>query len=93
MCRWCATYRWKALEERYNFALDLISIGGLHTKLWSSKVAEVPTLGISGQNTIWMWQTGPKNSKEGRINETMKQITRSLSKTPKKNPKCYMGIL
>jgi hypothetical protein len=28
-----ATYSWKALDEGYNFALDLISIGGLHTKL------------------------------------------------------------
>jgi hypothetical protein len=31
--RWRATYRWKALNEGYNFALDLISIGGLHGKL------------------------------------------------------------
>jgi hypothetical protein len=30
----------------YNFALDLISIRDLHTKLWGPKVAEVPTLGI-----------------------------------------------
>jgi len=48
VCRWRATYCWKALKEGYNFALDLISIGGLHTKLWGLKVARVPTLGISG---------------------------------------------
>jgi len=41
------TYHWKALYEGYNFSLDLISIGSLHTKLWGFKVAEVPTLGIS----------------------------------------------
>jgi hypothetical protein len=48
VCRWCATYRWKALDKEYNFSLDLISIRGLHTKLWGLKVVEVPTLGISG---------------------------------------------
>ncbi len=48
MCRWRATYCWKALDEGYNFVLDLISIGGLHTKLWGPKVVGVPTLTISG---------------------------------------------
>jgi hypothetical protein len=48
VCKWCATYRWKALDEGYNFASDLISIGGLHTKLWGPKVVGVPTLGILG---------------------------------------------
>jgi len=47
VCRWCATYRWKSLDDGYNFGLDLISIGGLQTKLWCPKVAGVPTLGIS----------------------------------------------
>jgi hypothetical protein len=42
------TYRWKALDEGYNFALDLISIGGLHAKLWGSKFAGVLTLVILG---------------------------------------------
>jgi hypothetical protein len=46
VCRWCATYRWKALDKGYNFALDLISIRSVHTKLWGPKVAGVPTLGI-----------------------------------------------
>ncbi len=32
----------------YNFASDLISIGGLHTKLWGSRVVGVLTLGILG---------------------------------------------
>jgi hypothetical protein len=48
MCRWRATRRWKALEEGYNFALDLISIKGLEKKLTSHKVAGIPTLAISG---------------------------------------------
>jgi len=46
--RWCATYRWKALDEGYNFALDFISIQGLHAKLWAPKVEGVPTLAILG---------------------------------------------
>jgi hypothetical protein len=47
VCRCRATYRWKALDKDYNFILDLISIGGLKTKLWAPKVVEIPTLGIS----------------------------------------------
>jgi hypothetical protein len=38
----------KALDKGYNFALDLISIEGLYTKLWPCRVIKVPTLGISG---------------------------------------------
>jgi len=48
MCRWCATYHWKALDKSYNFALDLTSIKGIHTKLWASKVTRVLILGIWG---------------------------------------------
>jgi hypothetical protein len=44
----CTTYHWKFLDEGYNFDLDLILIRGLHTKLWVSKVATIPILGISG---------------------------------------------
>jgi hypothetical protein len=47
LCRWCATYHWKDLDKGYNFALDFISIGGLHTKLFAFKVVRVPILGIS----------------------------------------------
>jgi hypothetical protein len=46
--RWRATYLWKVINEGYNFASDLISIRGLHTKLWGLKIVGVPTLGISG---------------------------------------------
>jgi hypothetical protein len=41
-----ATYCWKALNEGYNFALDLIVIWGLHAKLCASKVARILVLGI-----------------------------------------------
>jgi hypothetical protein len=46
-CRWCVTYYWKDLDNGYNFVLYFIPIEGLHTKLWTPKVAKVPTLGIS----------------------------------------------
>ncbi len=55
---WCVTYRWKNIDKGYNFASDLITIRGLHAKLWAPKVARVPIVGISGlggQKTIWMW--------------------------------------
>jgi hypothetical protein len=48
VCMWLTTYCWKALDEGYNFALDLIMIRGLHRKLCALKVAGVPTVGISG---------------------------------------------
>jgi hypothetical protein len=47
-CRWNATHRWKSFEERYNFALDLIPIGGLSKELWSFKVLGVQTGTVSG---------------------------------------------
>jgi len=46
-CKWRATYRWKALKG-YNFASNLTSIEGFHTKLWASKVVGVPISKISG---------------------------------------------
>jgi hypothetical protein len=46
-CRWRVTYRWKDLNEGYNFVLEFISIEGLHAKLWHLKVARIPTLAIS----------------------------------------------
>jgi hypothetical protein len=42
LCRWCAIYLWKVHNERYNFALNLVSINDLHKKLWASKVIKVP---------------------------------------------------
>jgi hypothetical protein len=48
MCRQGATYFWKDLDKGYIFALDLIAIGGFHTKLCAPKVARVPKVGISG---------------------------------------------
>jgi hypothetical protein len=38
----------KILTRATNFGLDLISIKGLHTKLWGSKVAGIPALATLG---------------------------------------------
>jgi hypothetical protein len=48
VCRWSATHRWKALEERYKFALNLISIGSWGKKLWAPKAPGVQTGTVSG---------------------------------------------
>jgi hypothetical protein len=49
---WCVQVdcdtRWKVLNEGYNFASDLIAIGGLHKKFCAFKVARVLIVEISG---------------------------------------------
>jgi len=81
MCRWRATYRSKALNKDYNFALDLISIGGLHKKLWPAKSRESRLwefqdshLGISRKNAIWMWASwrGTKYTIRGKVVASLK---------------------
>jgi len=52
VCKWRATYHWKALDEGYNFTSYLISIRGLHAKLWHPKVVGVPISTISGLS-LW----------------------------------------
>jgi len=41
------THRSKALDENYNFGLDLIPIRGLCMKLWPCRVVGVPALAVS----------------------------------------------
>jgi hypothetical protein len=60
-CKWLAAYRWKALDKVYNFFLDCISIGGLHTQLWALKLRKSQLwefrdshVGVLGQNAIWV---------------------------------------
>ncbi len=66
MHKWSVTYCWKSANEGYNFALDLIVIKGLHTKLWAPKITRISTvgiprflhgnhLGVPRWNVIWMW--------------------------------------
>jgi len=42
-CRWSAIYHWKALEESYKFASNLIPIGGMSKGLCLRKVPGVQT--------------------------------------------------
>ncbi len=48
VCMRRATYRWKALNEGNNFALDLIAIKRLQAKLWPPKVTKVLNVKIPG---------------------------------------------
>jgi hypothetical protein len=48
VCRCSASHRWKALDESYKFASNLIPIEGLGKKLWRCKVAGVQTWTVSG---------------------------------------------
>jgi len=60
-CRWHVTYHWKDFDKGYNFAWDLTSIGGFHTKLWASKVAGVlisKILGLPLGNPGTKWHLG-----------------------------------
>jgi hypothetical protein len=54
--RWHATYLWKYLDKGYNFALDLVSIEGLHNKLWASKMAGILISRISKLPTWESWK-------------------------------------
>jgi hypothetical protein len=61
-CRWRATYCWKALNEGYNFASDLISIKVCMQSYGAPKSRESQPwqfqnshLGVSRQKAIWMW--------------------------------------
>jgi hypothetical protein len=47
-CRQRATYRWKSLDDNYNFALDRTSIRGLLAKLWGFKIARILVGAILG---------------------------------------------
>jgi len=47
-CRWNATHHWKALEESYNFGLDLVPIRVWGEKLWMPKVPGIRIGIVSG---------------------------------------------
>jgi len=55
-CRWNATHRWKALEESYNFGLDLVLIRVWGEKLWTPKVPGVQTGTVSGLHFGSPWK-------------------------------------
>jgi hypothetical protein len=61
-----ATWRWKDLDEGYNFGLDLVAIQLCSWELWRFKVLEVPPgqfrdsiSGVPGICAIRMWPPRP----------------------------------
>ncbi len=48
VCSESATWRWKALEERYKFGSNLVSIRARDEKLWTPTVPRIQTGTISG---------------------------------------------
>jgi hypothetical protein len=75
-CRWSATHHWKALEESYNFGLDLVPIQVWGKKLWAPKIPESKlgqfrdsTLGVPGKKAIWMQvrQRAAENTIWGKV--------------------------
>jgi hypothetical protein len=63
-CRWHVTYCWKILNNGYDFFSNLISIKGLHTRLWAPKVTGVLIVRISrfqhrNLGTKWHLGVGP----------------------------------
>jgi hypothetical protein len=69
---WHVTYYWKSFFEGYNFALNITSIRGWHTKLRAPKFVGVPILGISGfqfgrPGTKWHLGAGPEPGTDNTI--------------------------
>jgi hypothetical protein len=46
----------KLSMKGYNFVLNLISIRGLHKKLWVSKMAKIPISRVMGFSTWESWK-------------------------------------
>jgi hypothetical protein len=69
-CRWSVTHRWKALEESYNFGLDLVPIRVWGEKLWASKVLGVQTGTVSG---LHFRSPGKKSHLDASATESCKE--------------------
>ncbi len=70
VCRWSAIHCWKALEESYNFSLDLIPIRVQGEKLWASKVSGVQTGTIS---RLHFGSLGKKNHLDASAAESCRE--------------------
>jgi hypothetical protein len=57
-CRWSAIHYWKALNESYKFASDLIPIEGIGKVLWPHKV---PRVQIGTNSRLILGSFGTKN--------------------------------
>jgi len=70
VCRWSATHRWKAYEESYKFASDLIPIRGLSRELWAPKVPGVQSMTVSG---LLLGSPGIKNHLDAGVAEQCRE--------------------
>jgi len=64
VCKWCVTYCWKALDEGYNFYLNLTSIEVYKKnygppKLWESQFGEFWDYRLGNPRTKWHLGVGP----------------------------------
>ncbi len=69
-CRWSETHPWKALEESYNFGLDLVSIRVRGEKLWAPKVPGVQTRIVSG---LHFGSPGKKSHLDASVAESYRE--------------------
>jgi hypothetical protein len=86
VCSRSATWRWKALEESYNFGSNLVPIQAWGKKLWMPKVPRIQTGTVSGLHL------GRRNTIRGkvvaspRVRAVVSQVcpnARGLSQHPK----------
>jgi hypothetical protein len=68
--RWSATHHWKALEESYNFGLDLVPIWVWSEKLWTPKVPGVQTGTVSG---LHFGSPGKKSHLDASVAESCRE--------------------
>ncbi len=68
--KWSATCHWKAFDESYKFASNLIPIGGLGKELWIRKVVGVQTGTVSG---LPLGSPGIKNHSDVGVAERRKK--------------------
>jgi hypothetical protein len=88
-----ATWRWKDLDEGYNFGLDLIAIQLCSWELWRFKVPEVPPgqirdsiSGVLGICAIWM--PPPWRAAENTIGSKVVAYSRVRAMVSLVCPKC-----
>ncbi len=70
VCRSNATYRWKTLEENYNFGSNIVPIQARGEKLWMPKVPGVQTKIVSG---LQLGSPGKKSHLDASATESCRE--------------------
>ncbi len=89
--RWqCATWRWKALEDSYNFDSNLVPIRARGEKLWMPKVPGVQTGTISG---LQLGSPGKKSHLDVASTESCREYSKGEGGGfPESGPWCVMWV-